>query len=138
MLVFNGYCSWKGHLIKICGSRCLCFLKSSTQFSVPSTSLKKSVCWNLYNKFPSFSLSLTCSGSVITSVVFLLLTNGFKTYWNSLLNFSSQVHVCTYESFYRWQFLVTHFHKAGDMSGHFQDALNMNFFRKNSSFLTHS
>ena len=72
MLVFNGYCSWKSHFIKICGSRWLCFLKSSTQFSVPSTSLKKSVCWNLYNKFPSFSLSLTCSGSIIACGIFIV------------------------------------------------------------------
>lgn len=34
------------------------------------------------------------------------------------------------------QFWTTHFHEAGIMSSHFWDALNINFFRKSSNFLT--
>lgn len=44
----------------------------------------KNVCWNLDNKFPSFSLSVSCSCSIIGSVECLLLVvNEFTIYWNS-------------------------------------------------------
>lgn len=81
----------KATSFKICGSKWLCLPRNNAHFQFHLL-VFKSVCWNLYNKFPSFSLSVPCCS--VASVAFLLLVkkkNGFKTYWNSFLGFISQV-----------------------------------------------